>query len=168
MPASPSEPDGLVEGLYRQHHSWLTGFLRRKLDNSQDALDLAQDTFIRILQSRDAASIREPRRYLATIANGLVSDRYRRRLVEHAFLDTLAAREEPLELSAEARHQLLETLVALDRLLDSLDRRTREIFLLSRLEGMTHQQIAQRQGVSVTTVKKHLSKALLHCLDLEG
>lgn len=49
-------------------------------------------------------------------------------------------------------------------MLDGLGPRTRQIFLMAQLEELSYVEIGQRLGVSVTTVKKHLSKALLQCL----
>lgn len=84
-------PSDSLSTLYRDHHGWLAGWLRRKLGNGHDAADLAHDTFLRILAARNAAAIEEPRKYLATIAKGLVVDRFRRQSIEAAWLETLAA-----------------------------------------------------------------------------
>lgn len=159
-------PSASLSTLYRDHHGWLAGWLRRKLGNGDDAADLAHDTFLRILAARNAAAIEEPRKYLATIAKGLVVDRFRRQSIEAAWLETLAARPEPLAISPETRALILETLLAIDRMLDELGPRAREIFLLAQFEGLTYAAIGERLGVSVTTVKKHLARALAHCLIL--
>jgi DNA-directed RNA polymerase specialized sigma24 family protein len=53
-----------------------------------------------------------------------------------------------------------------DRLLDGLGERTREIFLMAQLDGLTYVEISRRMGVSVNTVKKHAVRALTHCLML--
>lgn len=159
-------PSDSLSTLYRDHHGWLAGWLRRKLGNGHDAADLAHDTFLRILAARNAAAIEEPRKYLATIAKGLVVDRFRRQSIEAAWLETLAARPEPLAISPETRALILETLLAIDRMLDELGPRAREIFLLAQFEGLTYTAIGERLGVSVTTVKKHLARALAHCLIL--
>ncbi len=159
-------PSDSLSTLYRDHHGWLAGWLRRKLGNGHDAADLAHDTFLRIIAARNAAAIEEPRKYLATIAKGLVVDRFRRQSIEAAWLETLAARPEPLAISPETRALILETLLAIDRMLDELGPRAREIFLLAQFEGLTYAAIGERLGVSVTTVKKHLARALAHCLIL--
>lgn len=159
-------PTASLSTLYRDHHGWLAGWLRRKLGNGDDAADLAHDTFLRILAARNAAAIEEPRKYLATIAKGLVVDRFRRQSIEAAWLETLAARPEPLAISPETRALILETLLAIDRMLDELGPRAREIFHLAQFEGLTYAAIGERLGVSVTTVKKHLARALAHCLIL--
>lgn len=156
-----------LDALYRQHHGWLRGWLRHRLSNSADAADLAQDTFVRVLLARSADSLREPRHYLTTIARGLVIDLYRRRSLEQAYFDALALRPETHAPSAETRALILDSLLAIDRLLDGLGARTRAIFLAVQLDGLTYEKAAERVGVSVSTVRKHLARALMHCLLLD-
>jgi RNA polymerase sigma-70 factor (ECF subfamily) len=141
----------------------LFGWLKGKLHDACDAADVAHDTFVRILGSRNVAQIREPKDYLATIARGLVIDRYRRRAIETAYLETLTARPEATAISEEDKALIIETLVAVDRALASLGLRTQRIFMLSQIEGLTYQQIAQQLKVSLTTVKKHMIRALTEC-----
>lgn len=161
---SDQAPATTLEALYCDHHSWLVGMLRRKLGNGDSAADLAQDTFLRVLANRNVDAILRPREYLATIARGLVTDAYRRQAIERAYLETLAARPEPVAISPETRAILLETVLAIDRMLDQLGPRTREIFLLAQFEELTYAQVGARLGVSLTTVKKHMVRALTQCL----
>ncbi|MFP3498994.1 sigma factor, partial [Pseudomonas sp. SIMBA_059] len=88
-----------VHTLYEDHHSWLCGWLRSKLGCMEHAADLAQDTFIRVLTLRKAAELQQPRAYLSSVARSLMIDMFRRRAVEQAYLETLAARPEPVEVS---------------------------------------------------------------------
>lgn len=150
--------------LYTEHNGWLQGWLRSRLGNSSDAADLAQDTFMRVLVARNVTSIREPRTYLSSIARALMIDRFRRRAVEDAYMTALAARPEALDISPETRLSILETLTAIDSMLDGLGERTRSIFLAVQLEGLSYVAASELLGVSVTTVKKHLIRAMTHCL----
>lgn len=150
--------------LYGEHHGWLKGWLRTRTGNSADAADLAQDTFMRMLTLRQLPVLREPRHYLVTIARGLLIDKARRQALERAYLEVLAARPEPLEVSPETYHMIIESLLAIDRLLDGLGMRTRQIFLMVQLEGLSYVQVGRQLGLSVTTVKNHLSKALMQCI----
>ena len=153
-----------VHSLYEEHHSWLCGWLRNRLGCVDHAADLAQDTFIRVITLRKAAELREPRAYLSSVARSLMIDLFRRRALEQAYLEGLAARPEPVDISPETRLQIIETLMEIDRLLDGLGGRTREIFLMAQLDGLSYVEIARRLEVSVTTVKKHAVRALTHCL----
>ena len=156
-----------VHTLYEDHHSWLCGWLRKRLGCVDNAADLAQDTFLRVLTQRKAPQLREPRAYLSTVARSLMIDMFRRRALEQAYLETLALSPEPVEISPETRSLIIETLMEIDRLLDGLGGRTREIFLMAQLDGLSYVEIGRRLGVSVTTVttvKKHAVRALTHCL----
>ncbi len=153
--------------LYSEHHGWLYGWLRGKLGNRAEAADLAQDTFLRLLGKCEVtplAPLREPRGYLTTIARGLLIDRYRRQALEHAYLEALAQQAEPASISAETHAIIIETLLAVDRLLDRLGARTRTIFLLAQIEELSYVEISRRLGVSLPTVKKHLVRAYTECL----
>ncbi|CAI3805792.1 hypothetical protein DBADOPDK_03885 [Pseudomonas sp. MM223] len=121
-----------VHTLYEDHHSWLCGWLRGKLGCMEHAADLAQDTFIRVLTLRKAAELQQPRAYLSSVARSLMIDMFRRRALEQAYLETLAARPEPVAVSPEARLLIIETLLEIDRLLDGLGTRTREVFLMAQ------------------------------------
>ncbi|MFJ3047294.1 sigma-70 family RNA polymerase sigma factor [Herbaspirillum chlorophenolicum] len=153
-----------IEALYCDHHSWLKGWLLRRLGNTEQAADLAHDTFIRLLSSeRVPATLHEPRAYLTTVAQNLVSNHWRREKLEKAYLDALAHAPAGLAPSPEEQAILLETLLELDQLLDGLPAIVKRAFLLSQLDGQTHAQVAEALGISVPTVKRYLVKALQRC-----
>ncbi len=90
-------------------------------------------------------------------------DRYRRHAVEQAYKQTLAERPEATAISEEDKAIIIETLVAVDKALSGLGERARRIFMLSQIDGLTYQQIADQLQVSLTTVKKHMVRALTEC-----
>ena len=153
-----------VEQLYANHHGWLRGWLHRRLGHSADAEDLAHDTFIRVLRSKhDAQELRQPMAFLATIANGLLINRWRRQAIERAYLEALAARPIAEEPSPEDRYLTIETLLQLDSLLIGLSARVRQIFFLSQLDGLTYPQIATQLSLSVAQVQRAMGKAFSVC-----
>lgn len=164
MPSVDPSQHQAIQSLYAEHHPWLCAWLRKRLGCFDHAADLAQDTFIRVLLQRKAPELREPRAYLSSVARSLMIDSFRRRALEQAYLETLAARPEALDVSPEARFLIIETLLEIDRLLDGLGARTREIFLLAQLDGLSYVEIGRQLNVSVNTVKKHAVRALTHCL----
>jgi len=157
------QPTSPITELYRGHHSWLLGWLRQRLGCPHNAADLAQDTFVRVLQQRESREVREPRAFLATIARGLLVDHYRRASLERAYLEALASLPEHEAPSPESRELILETLLEIDRLLDGLKPRVREAFLLSQLDGLTYPQISARLGLSVSSIQQDMTQALTHC-----
>jgi RNA polymerase sigma-70 factor (ECF subfamily) len=157
-----------LHDLYRDHRGWLEGWLRRRMGNACDAADLSQDTFLRLLaSSQRIADLHEPRAYLLTVGKRLLSNFYKRRSLEQAYLNALALLPEDCVPSPEQRWLLLETLQALDELLDGLPRAVRRAFLWSQLEGLSYQQIAERLKVSERTIKRYMAQAYEHCLLVE-
>ncbi|MBW7902139.1 MAG: sigma-70 family RNA polymerase sigma factor [Rhodocyclaceae bacterium] len=149
--------------LYRDHHGWLSGWLRRRLGNADDAADLAQDAFMRVLKARNAAEIREPRHYLTAIAKGLVVDLFRRRSLEAEYLAALARLPEPEWPSPEVRALAVEALMEVDAMLEGLGSRVRQVFILSQCDGLTYKEIAAQTGLALRTVNKYMAAAVEHC-----
>ena len=153
-----------VEQLYANHHGWLRGWLHRRLGHSADAEDLAHDTFIRVLRSKhDVQELRQPMAFLATVANGLLINRWRRQAIERAYLEALAARPVAEAPSPEERCLMIETLLQLDSLLIGLSSNVRQIFFLSQLDGLTYPQIAAQLSLSVAQVQRAMGKAFGVC-----
>lgn len=153
-----------VHTLYRDHHGWLQGWLRKKLGNTFDAADIAQDTFTSVLTAGKAADIREPRPFLVTIARRLVAHRHRRQLLETSYLEMLVALPEDLAPSPEAQLLAIEALQQVDRALDGLPAKVKEAFLLAHLEELSYAEIASRLDVSTSSVKQYLVRANRKCL----
>ncbi len=153
-----------VADLYKSHHGWLHAWLRRKLGCTEQAADLAQDTFVRLLRERDTPDLSRPRALLTHIAKGLMVDQWRRQEVERAYLDAIASMPEPLAPSPETRLLVLEALYRVEAMLRNMPARTREIFLLSQLDGLTYAQIACQLGTSLVTVKRHMRAGFIACM----
>lgn len=169
MAASRFAPQQPIETLYSDHHGWLQSWLRRRLGNACDAADLAHDTFVRVIANRCGQGLgAEPRALLTHIAKGLVIDLWRRRDVERAYLDAIAHLPEPEVPSPETRLLIIESLTRIEAMLAGLPARTRQIFLLAQLDGLTLQAIAESVGVPVITVRRHIHKALVACMAAIG
>lgn len=153
-----------LESLYGSHHGWLKSWLMHKLRSAFDADDIAQDTFLRVMGSDMLSTIRDPRSFLCTIAKRVMVDLFRRNALEKTYLEMLALMPEEMAPSPEERESQLETLQLIDTMLDGLSGKTREAFLLSQLDGLKYSEIALQLGVSVSSVKKYVAKAIEHCL----
>jgi RNA polymerase sigma-70 factor (ECF subfamily) len=155
-----------IHNLYSEHHGWLHAWLDRKLGNTNDAADLAHDTFLRLLTRQTRTFGAEPRALLTHIAKGLVIDRWRRQDVERAYLETIAHLPEPEVPSPETRWLILEALYRIDAMLNKMPDKTRQAFLMSQIDGMTYPQIAIELGVSLISVKRYMRDAFLACLSV--
>lgn len=152
------------EILYQEHHSWLWHWIKSRLDCDEQALDLTQETFIKLLVQGRAGDLYAPKAYLSSIARGLLVDLFRRRSVEKAYLDALQLQPEQHAISTELQHSILETLMEIDQMLDSMSERGRQIFLMAQLDGLSYVEISRRLGISVNTVRKHFIRAMTQCL----
>ena len=153
-----------VRQLYSQHHHWLVCWLRKKLGSVHYADDYAQDTFLRVLLAPDSKVLRAPKAYLAATATNLMIDAARRRKLEQAYLESLMLiSEDQHEFSPEQYQEAIDALNMLAAMLSSLPEKACRAFLMSRLEDLSYEEIAQRLGVSVSMVKQYLSKVIVHC-----
>lgn len=162
-PADFASSDDFVS-LYREHHGWLVQMLRRRLSgNTENAADLAHDTFERVMRSESRAAFAEPRGFLTTVAKRLLIDQSRRRAVEQAYLETLASRNEAVEPSPETHALVMEALNAVCRMLEQLPPRARQVFVLAQVEGLPYRDIARQLDISVAAVQRDIVKAWEHC-----
>lgn len=160
-------PATTYKQLYLDHHSWLKGWLYRRLGCGETAADLAQDTFVRVIHRRHRPEqLREPRSFLATVAHGIVVNHWRRQDIERGYIEALAARPEPTTASPETRQLVLETLYELDAALSRLPDKARRTFLMAQLDGFTYRRIGTELGISERMVKKYMARAMLSCLAL--
>lgn len=153
-----------LESLYSEHHHWLQNWIRSRLNNVEQAQDLTQETFIKVLMKGREHEFNSPKAYLSSIARGLLVDFFRRRTVEQAYLDALEVQPEQHSISAEQHHLIIDTLLQIEKMLDAMSERGRQIFLLAQLDGLSFAEIGRQLNVSVTTVRKHFIRAMTQCL----
>lgn len=142
------------------------GWLNKRLGNHAQAADIAQDTFLRLLVRKVLLNPDCSRPYLLRVARGLVVDNYRRKRIEHAYLDSLRQLPEPLAPSPEQQALAVEALLELDQLLGSLPDKVRRALLLCKLDGLSYREIAEQMGVSVSSVEKYIMRGLAACCQL--
>jgi len=160
---STPEPREDLEALHRRLHQGLMAFFLRRVGNRAEAEDLTQEVFVRL--SRDERTeMRHADAYIFQIAANLLRDRGRRQGVSNSYLSLLEADEQRRAGTLDSERILLdrERLGEVVAALQELSERTRSVFLLSRLEGMKHREIADAFGITVSAVQKHLIKAIAH------
>jgi len=98
-----------------------------------------------------------------TIANGMCVDLWRRREVEQAWLDALAAQPEACAPSPEHHAIVIETLLEIGALLRRLPQKAATAFVMAQVDGAPYRDIAAALGVSERMVKKYIAQAMLQC-----
>ena len=161
------KPDPLSADAFRGFYADILHFLRKRTDNASDAADMTQDVFTQWLDYRDRAQVEQPRAFLFQMARNLLRDHWRKQKVRHTVHQQQAELDaEPVSDSRDdpmAAAQRLQRLEQLKEVLSELSPRRREALMLHRFEGLSQAQIAERMGVSISMVEKHIAFALLHC-----
>lgn len=166
---SPAPQD--LSAIYRDHHRWLLGWLRHRLGNAADAADLTHDAFLRLVlrpAPEGFATAGAARAYLRAMAQGLCTDLWRRREVERAWLESLAAQPEAYAPSPEQQSLVIETLLEIGEWLGRLPEAVRTAFIQAQIHGLSTREIADQMGVSVRMVQKYLARAMLHLALIEA
>jgi len=131
-----------------------------------DAEDLAQEAYLKLICYELEHAVDRPDAFLMRTALNLAIDAYRvqRNRGELVLLEDLTieelARADPAP-TAEARLFAKERLLRVAEGLMDVSVKTRVIYLAHRLDGMTYQEIAEVQGLSVSAVEKHVAKATM-------
>jgi RNA polymerase sigma-70 factor (ECF subfamily) len=156
-----------VSALYASHSEWLRDWLRRHTRCAHRAADLAQDTFCRLLEVRDAAPLHDVRSYLTTVARRILIDDIRRREIERAYLAVHAARTGNADLLTPERvTEATQLLAAILGLLEALPDKARRAFLMVRFDGMRYAAVATQLGVSERMAKRYVAQVYARCYAL--
>lgn len=148
----------------------LMSYFLRRVNNRAEAEDLTQEVFVRLIGMGSFAEVERADAFVFRIASNLLRDRSRKakrwRWSRKSPLDEESIGEFVKELVEDRGPERVlmgkESLADVMNALDELGERTRDIFLLFRLEAMKQQQIAALLGISASTVEKHVMKATQH------
>lgn len=178
-PAGGDHPAGAasVEGcaaavgrLFREHNRKLVGFLVTRLRDEQEAKEVAQEAYVKLLQlEAPPGTISYLRSYLFRVAENLATDRIRRRHVR-TYFDSLGPSGDLFEdASAERAAIAHQELALLRRAVAELPDICRDIFTLHKLADRPIEEVAVLTGLKERMVRRYLRRALVYvCLRREG
>lgn len=157
-----------LDELCRRFRPALLAYFLRRVPNPAEAEDLAHDVFLR-LAGVPLEQLRSADAFIFHVAANLLRDRARRWKVraDYAATQVATADAEELETHAfdperiEVARRSLAALVA--RLME-LPKRTREIFILYRIENVARRDIAQAYDLSMSTVEKEVARATAYLM----
>ncbi|MET4896595.1 RNA polymerase sigma factor [Sphingomonadaceae bacterium jetA1] len=158
--------DKALSRLYAVHWRGIRAYLNSRLGNPAMADDLAQETFLRMVEGGAGNMIVNGRAWLYRTAHNLAVDHHRqeaRRRTDALDGEQLAAiaddspRQDDVAAARDALDQLRHTL-------EELPERTQQVFVAVRIDGLTYAQAAKRLGISDSSVQKHLARAVHHVM----
>ncbi|WP_294995736.1 sigma-70 family RNA polymerase sigma factor [uncultured Stenotrophomonas sp.] len=165
--STPVEPTDVAH-LCAAHYRPLHAHVRRKLPQRSDADDVVQETWLRVIKVAASGLLGNGRAYLYRVAHNLIADHYRQRRREEVLDDTLLhAFADPAPLP-EQRLLDAEQLRHLDAIIAALPPRSRQVFLLARVEQMALAEIGRQLGISRQTAHGHLLRALVALQQVPG
>ncbi len=147
--------------LYRATVAPLRRYLTRLLGNSAEAQDIAHDAYLRVYPHADNPEIQQPEAVLYTTARRLAINRLKRRSIspiahDATRFETAASAAPGVAQQVMARQELrlLEAAIA------QLPPGCRNVLLLRKVDLLSHREIADRLGISISTVEKQHVRAL--------
>jgi RNA polymerase sigma-70 factor (ECF subfamily) len=157
MPEKPRD----FASLYRATVAPLRQHLARILGNKAEAQDIAHDAYVRVYPVIEKQAAEKPEAMLYTTARRLAFNRLKRRRIAPF------ASEPPVEeLNASSAPGVVQQVIArqelhhLEQAIAQLPEGCRTVLLLRKIELLSHQQIATRLGIAVSTVEKQHARAL--------
>jgi RNA polymerase sigma factor (sigma-70 family) len=151
------------DAFIRHQLRGLVQFLRARTASEQDAEDAAQESMTKLLRYRESEPPTAWKQLLYRIAVNVAHDQFRVALThhrkEHVALDgmDIAATEHTPEQRAVYQQQVAR----LSKAIRELPPKCQRVYLLKRVHELSHAQIAERCGISVKMVEKHLATALV-------
>lgn len=164
------DTDASLDALAREYTPALKRYFRKRAPQPVDVEDLIQEVFTRLARRSDQSDIERPEAYLLRSAANVWRDFLRKRQTHASgahdeYLDDQHAHEDRCPDHLLQGQQAVERVIAA---LNELPERSREVFVLRRVEGLRQRQVAALLGISESSVEKHMMKAIAHladCLD---
>jgi len=160
---TPSETDAAIQQLYRAEHGRILRYFSRKV-GPDEAPDLTQEVFIRLLRSGAFERIETPGAYLMRSARNLLIDRARRKMRTQGISCPYGdGRDAPVPPEQAWRIEEVDARRIYRRAVLAMPRRTRRIFLMHRLTDKTYREIAEELRIADKSVDYHMMRALAQC-----
>lgn len=164
-PVQTSEAEAGLLLAFEKHHSALKRFIARYLSSHHDIEDVAQESFLRAFRAGMDYDIHQPKSFLFRIAKNVAISQLR--MKSRQITDSIEDQSDADLLSGE--WTLEDDMIARERLgvycdaVAALPPQCRRVYILRKVHGMAHKEIAERMGIGKKTVEKHLYKGIAAC-----
>jgi RNA polymerase sigma factor (sigma-70 family) len=150
-----------IDLLFREHNDALVRFLSARLGSYQDAREVAQEAYVRLLNLDRPSAANLLKALLYKTAANLAIDRLRHQRLITSHQRASSSSQELLASPADAAPAALDDIRILSRALGELPSPCRSAFLMSRVESLDSSEIAIRLGVTDRAVRKYIARALV-------
>ena len=147
--------------IFQNYNQKVFNFCLKLLNKQEDAEEVTQEVFIALWENREKIELNTSlSSYIYRIARNKIYNIYRKSFYIQAHLKYLNAGGKKLESSTEDEILYNELNRFLNVTIDELPPKRKEVFELSRFEGLTYKEIAKRMKISENTVDVQIRKAL--------
>jgi RNA polymerase sigma factor (sigma-70 family) len=162
---SPKDGDGHSElaELARQHHRSLLRFLTARTGSQDEAREVAQEAYAKMLALDRPQTIGFLAGYLWKLARNIAIDRERQRNTRARLDQDVLSRTDRHAPSAETVVDVRQRLELLEKALDQLPPRCLEAFILRKFEELSFRDVAQRMNCSERMAMMYVARALEYC-----
>ncbi len=149
-----------LELIFREHNDALVRFVAARLGSKQEAAEVAQEAYVKVLSLEECEAVSYLRAFLFKTAANLATDRLRARSRRGWVAEGSQAERAVFELSPEREIAGKQSLERLRKAIDELPAKCREAFLLYRIEDLSCAEIAVRMGLQERMVWRYIARAL--------
>ena len=147
---------------FQKHQGALRRFISRFVQRTQDIDDVAQEAFMRAFRAEKGKPIEQPKSFLFRIAHNVAITELTKK--SHQIIDYIADIDESavvwLDDSVEEQVIAKELIGIHCEAVAQLPPQCRRVFLMRKVHGMSHKDISVELGIAISTVEKHMSKAV--------
>ncbi|MCY3940506.1 MAG: RNA polymerase sigma factor [Gammaproteobacteria bacterium] len=159
------DPRARVVSLFEEHNAALVRFLAARLHSDEEAREIAQEAYVRLLGLNEPDAVNHFRAYLFRVAANLANDRLKQRKRRASLRKTALAGVEESSPSPEKAVLAAQELAIVREALAELPSKCRTAFLLYKVHQLSITETAARMELSVRMVRLHVARALAHCAE---
>ncbi len=154
-----------ITALYQEYNDSLVRYLAIRLRSRQDAVEVAQEAYIRLIRRKNLAEIDCFQSFLFRTATNISIDLQRQRTRQaRNFAGSKMLFGHIDEITPERSLNGRQTLAELGKTLEKLPPKCRKAFMLYKFRNMDHGEIAREMGLSVSSVRKYIARGLAFCI----
>lgn len=167
MNGSKSVKASGISGAFLENAKFLRRYARQFVSSYHEAEDIAQEAYVRAFTAEKNTHIEQPKAFLFQVARNVALTRLKKKSREiHQCIDELSESETGMIDEAVDDHvEALELLDTYREAVIAMPAKCRNVFILRKVYGFKHNEIAEKMGMSVSSVEKYVRRGILACQD---
>lgn len=156
-----------IADAFVENATFLRRYVRQFVNSNQEAEDVAQEAFVRAFVAEKKTRIEQPKAFLFQVARNVALTELKKKSRQiYQCIDDLS--ESELGMVGRSEDDQMETMELLDtyrEVVGALPLKCRNVFILRKVYGFKHREIAEKMGISISSVEKYVRQGILACQD---